>query len=62
MVSRGCPREVGASGVSESRIEVSRTSSKRKCSAGDKLGGVRRVGSLERLGNPKGAGVVENDA
>jgi hypothetical protein len=62
MMSWGCPRVVGASTVSESSIDVSRTSSKRKGSAGGRLGDVRSVGSSERLGNPKGAGVVANDA
>ncbi len=52
---------VGASTVSESRIEVSRTSSKRIGSAGGRLGDARRVGSSKRLGNPKDAGVVTND-
>lgn len=52
----------GASTGSESRIEVSRTSSKRIGSAGGRVGDVRRVGSSERLGNPNGAGVVVNDA
>lgn len=51
-----------ASTGSESRIEVSRTSSKRISSEGGRLGDVRRVGSSERLGNPNGVGVVVNDA
>ena len=50
---------VGTSTVSESSIDVSRTSSKRIGSAGGRLGDVRSVGSSE---NPKGAGVVANDA
>ncbi len=61
-MSRDCPKVVGPSMVSESRIEVSRTSSKRMGSVGGKLGDVRRLGSSGRLGNPNGAGVVASDA
>jgi hypothetical protein len=60
-ISWNCPKVVDASAGSESRIEVSRTSSKRMGSA-SKLGEVKRVGSSDRLGSPRGVDGVTKDA
>lgn len=60
MALKGCSRVVDASTGSESRIEVSRTSSKRMGSAGGRSGEVTRVGSSGRLGSPKGVDVAKD--
>ena len=54
MVSWNCPTVVDASTGSESRIEVSKTSSKQMGSVGGRLGEVTRIGSSERIGSPEG--------